>query len=442
MNVYARWRPLPSQSISNQVASHTQPNTSLLAISISSPAQTESQSWTSPAAFTAILSPEDDNSVAYARIVEPTVPNTLQGGSCSFFAYGHSGSGKTHTIIGYDYEDNHQLGLSLAAARNLFDEIEQINKNKPPRQSSDFGISLSLFELRHKKAYDLLNGRTECHVRQGQDGKVHIRGETETLEAGKVRVRPVTQQPCWTLSELKETLQSGLALRSVGTSTIHDESSRTHAVLEMEIINKELVDAREALIERQSELVPVGKRATDVKVSEQTKGVILLPDGKWIKNPDYQVNQALIDACDAEMAECERKVKEAEDAIDALYKSADHACLGGKMLFVDLAGAEFQDEKNNALQAKKQTPKERQEARQINTDLLALKEVIRAWAATNSRNQSRIPFRSSTLTMVLREHFLAARKGNSGMIVTVSPAMDQYAATVNSLKYGALVGAA
>lgn len=437
MNVYARWRPLPDQSHSNQVTSITQHNTSLLAISLTSSAQTETQSWTSPAAFTAILNPEDGNSVAYARIVEPTIPNTLQGGSCSFFAYGHSGSGKTHTIIGYDYENNHQLGLSLAAARTLFDEIEQINKSK----SSDFGISLSLFELRHKKAYDLLNSRTECHVRQAQDGKVHIRGETETLEDGKVRVRPVTQQPCWTLSELKATLQRGLALRSVGTSTIHDESSRTHAVLEMEIINKELVEAREALIERQSELVPVGKRATDVKVAEQTKGVILLPDGKWIQNPDYQVNQALIDACDAEMAECERKVKEAEDAIDALYESAEHACLGGKMLFVDLAGAEFQDEKNNAMQAKKQTPKERQEARQINTDLLALKEVIRAWAATGS-NQARIPFRSSTLTMVLREHFLAARQGNSGMIVTVSPAMDQYAATVNSLKYGALVGAA
>lgn len=439
MNVYARWRPLPDQTLSNQVGVGTKPSSSLLAVSITSSTRGEPQRWTSPAAFTAVLNPEDDNSVAYARVVEPTVPNIIQGGSCSFFAYGHSGSGKTHTIIGYDYENDHQLGLSLAAARNLFAEIEEINKSTA-QQSSGFGISLSLFELRHKKAYDLLNGRTECHVRQGPDGRVHIRGETETLEGGKVRVRPVTQLPCWSLSDLKATLLRGLALRAVGTSTIHDESSRTHAVLEMEIISKELVDAREALIERQSELVPVGKHATDVKVSEQTKGVILLPDGKWKPNPDYQVNQALIDECDAAMAECERRVKEAEDAIDDIYKSASHACLGGKMLFIDLAGAEFQDEKNNALQAKKQTAKERQEARQINTDLLALKEVIRAWSSTN--NQSRIPFRSSTLTMVLREHFLAASKGNSGMIVTVSPAMDQYAATVNSLKYGALAGAA
>ncbi len=44
--------------------------------------------------------------------------------------------------------------------------------------------------------------------------------------------------------------------------------------------------------------------------------------------------------------------------------------------------------------------------------------------------------------MVLREHFLNSERGNSAMIVTVSPAKDQYTATLNSLKYGSLVGVA
>jgi hypothetical protein len=107
------------------------------------------------------------------------------------------------------------------------------------------------------------------------------------------------------------------------------------------------------------------------------------------------------------------------------------------MVFVDLAGAEYYEGNGFRSQASKQTLQERQEGRQINSDLLALKEVMRAW----SQGQKRIPFRSSTLTMILREHFTSTGKGNSTIIVTVSPAADQFAATLNSLKYASLVGA-
>jgi len=63
---------------------------------------------------------------------------------------------------------------------------------------------------------------------------------------------------------------------------------------------------------------------------------------------------------------------------------------------------------------------------------------MRAW----SKGQARIPFRSSALTMVLREHFLGAGEAESAMILTLSSAKEQYAATMNSLKYGSLVGVA
>ncbi len=70
--------------------------------------------------------------------------------------------------------------------------------------------------------------------------------------------------------------------------------------------------------------------------------------------------------------------------------------------------------------------------------MLALKEVIRARAG----GQKRTPYRNSPLTMVLREHFEGAGGSSSAMVVTVSPAREQERATVNSLKYGSLVGMA
>ncbi|KAK3187292.1 hypothetical protein K4F52_003923 [Lecanicillium sp. MT-2017a] len=442
MDVFVRWRPLaeseaPQGSVAHKAVKNDK--SSLLSVSINRNQTPSDREWNSSAAFHSVLNVQDDNGVAYSTIVEPTISQVLGGGSCSFFAYGHSGSGKTHTVIGYEHSQRSGLGLCLAAGERLFSEIQALNQNASS-ETSRLGVGLSVFEVRQKSAFDLLNNRTECHIREGPDGKVHIRGQTETLEKGKVRVKPIAKHPCWTYDALKQELLQALDRRAVGTSSVHDESSRTHAVLELEIINQPLHDAREALIERQSELVPVGKLHGDILIEEQSKGYIADMEGNYRPNPDYTINQSRIDAAEAEMKVFESRVEDAEKHIESIYTAASDTTpsLGGKMVFVDLAGAEYQQENRStsAVSATKQTPTEKQEARQINTDLLALKEVFRAWAT----KQRRVPFRSSPLTMVLRETFMAAKNCGSGMIVTVSPAKGHYAATMNSLKYGSLMG--
>lgn len=205
--------------------------------------------------------------------------------------------------------------------------------------------------------------------------------------------------------------------------------------MELEIITKDLLDARTDVVERQSELVPVGKHATDVYIEEHLRAMIQTDEG-YVPNPDYEVNQQRIDAAETKKAEFESYVKQAEEHESAIFARAAcaHPCIGGKLVFVDLAGAEFFSGVSQS--ELKQSPSEKQQGRQINTDLLALKEVIRAKALA----QSRIPYRSSPLTMVLREHFEASTGTPSVMILTMSPAADQYAATMNTLKYGDLVG--
>jgi hypothetical protein len=60
---------------------------------------------------------------------------------------------------------------------------------------------------------------------------------------------------------------------------VHDQSSKTHAIFKLEVINRQLVEVRRALVERESELVPVGKRATDITIEEQTKAIIKSAEG-------------------------------------------------------------------------------------------------------------------------------------------------------------------
>ncbi|KAL6690786.1 kinesin family protein [Trichoderma pleuroticola] len=436
LNVFARWRPMLQGEaelgeIDRKTLSESQP---LCSVSIQRQASTESRPWTSSAAFRAVFEPKDNNYNVYSTVVALHIPKILRGENCSFFAYGHSGSGKTHTMFGYDFGNSREFGLSLATAKELFNALHGLNQQNKGQQ---LGIGFSLFELRKKSAFDLLNHRTQCNIREGPDGKVHVRGTTEILEGGKVRVRPIVQRQCWNFESFQRELIQALEQRATGSSSVHDQSSRTHAVLELEVVNQLLVDARLALYDRQSELVPVGKRATDIMIEEEMKSIIHTPDGGWAPNPEYQKNQEHIDAAEAEKALFEARIIAAEGEIETILKSRTALCLGAKAVFVDLAGAEYYDKNGPRLQTTKQTLQERQEGQQINTDLLALKEVMRAW----SENKPRIPFRSSTLTMVLREHFLDTGKGNSTIIVTISPAMEEYAATLNSLKYANLVGA-
>lgn len=403
-----------------------------------------SRTWSSKASFVQVFPESVVNRHVFESVVAPTLPYVMDGATCNFFAYGHSGSGKTHTIIGYNYDEDQHLGLCLSAARDLFQAVNNINVKPSPTEynqdedKEELGIAVRLYEVRGKCAYDLFNNGVECHIREGPDGQTYVRGQTEVLEGGKVRVRPIVAIPCWSFGELRKVVLAGLERRKIGSSSIHDESSRTHAVLELEVINKALLEARDAATERESELVPVGKRATDVYLDEHQKSLIRTPEGQFIENPERPLNQGRIDAAEAEKQEYEARLKSANDAVTECFTTCRHSCLGGKFVFVDLAGSEYFNEGTSASTVRpKQTPQEQRQGRQINTDLFALKEVIRARAL----NQARIPFRSSPLTMVLRSHFLATN-GQSAMILTVSPSDTQFAATMNTLKYGNLVGEA
>lgn len=441
--VWARWRPLKSiESQQEEIIRESDQDShrQQLRISIAAPAQVQTLSsrelsWTRSFSFDGVLEPHENNNAAYNRIVAPIIPDVLRGRCCNFFAYGHSGSGKTHTMIGYDFENSDEFGICLAAARQLSTALDGINAEDSAYQ---FGIGLRVYEIRKNSAFDLLNNRNECFVREGHDRRVYIRGETETLEDGRVRVRPIVTRACWSFEQLQRELQQGLKHRNTATSTIHHQSSRTHAVIEMEIITNDLLNARDSVVERQSELVPVGKHATDVYIEEQLRAMIQTDDGKYIPNPNYVLNQQRIDAVETRKVEFESRVKEAEQHESEVFAATSrvHPCIGGRLVFVDLAGAEFLS--GGAGTTLKQSPQEKQQGRQINTDLLALKEVIRA----RSLALPRIPYRSSPLTMVLRQHFEASSDAQSSIILTVSPGAGQYAATMNTLKYGDLVGLA
>ena len=96
----------------------------------------------------------------------------------------------------------------------------------------------------------------------------------------------------------------------------------------------------------------------------------------------------------------------------------------GQLTFIDLAGSERgADTTHNS----KQT---RMEGAEINTSLLALKEVIRSL----ERKQGHTPFRGSKLTQVLKDSFVGENT-RTCMVACVSPSMANCEHTLNTLRY-------
>ena len=98
---------------------------------------------------------------------------------------------------------------------------------------------------------------------------------------------------------------------------------------------------------------------------------------------------------------------------------------GGKLSLIDLAGSERgQDTRSH-------DATRRNESAAINKSLLALKECIRA--LDPSSGATRVPYRGSKLTMVLKDSF--ADHARTVMVSCVSPASSSSDHTLNTLRY-------
>ncbi|CAA2985918.1 kinesin KIN-13A [Olea europaea subsp. europaea] len=156
--------------------------------------------------FDAVLDEHVTNDEVYRATVEPIIPTVFQRTKATCFAYGQTGSGKTYTM----------QPLPLRAAEDLVRLLHQ-----PIYRNQRFKLWLSFFEIYGGKLFDLLGERKKLCMREDGRQQVCIVG----LQEFEVSDVPI----------VKEYIERGNAARSTGSTGANEESSRSHAILQLAV---------------------------------------------------------------------------------------------------------------------------------------------------------------------------------------------------------------
>ncbi|KAJ0172839.1 hypothetical protein K1T71_011978 [Dendrolimus kikuchii] len=149
-----------------------------------------------------------DTQTIYDEMVRPLVASVLDGFNGCVFAYGQTGTGKTHTMEGTaDHE-----GVIPRAFRHIWAHIE--NSASPDVTHL---VSCSYVELYLEDVRDLL--AKDCR-------KLTIRGQ----ELNGFYIPEMTSVVCKSAAEMVRVMRAGNRSRAAGRTDMNEHSSRSHAV--------------------------------------------------------------------------------------------------------------------------------------------------------------------------------------------------------------------
>ncbi|BCS01515.1 kinesin family protein [Aspergillus luchuensis] len=167
--------------------------------------------------FNAVYDAEASQQELFDAEVAPTVKHLFNGFDVTIFAYGVTGTGKTHTMRG---------GKSLADRGAIPRLLSSIYRRSRKMEKDSDGettvkVSLSYYEIYNDKVYDLFE----------PPEKRTLAGLPLRDNGGKTVVVGLTERPCHTLKEFELLYDQANTNRSTSATKLNAHSSRSHAIL-------------------------------------------------------------------------------------------------------------------------------------------------------------------------------------------------------------------
>ena len=158
----------------------------------------------------------------YESVAKPTIMDVLNGYNGTIFAYGQSGSGKTFSMYGNDLYDDELKGIIPRSIEDIFRFI-----NDEAHTEIKFELKFSLLEIYKENLHDLLNPEVKS-----SDLKIK-----EHPKKG-IYVANLTEQYISSEEEFMILIENADDYRVVSETGLNKNSSRSHLVFQLEIIQK------------------------------------------------------------------------------------------------------------------------------------------------------------------------------------------------------------
>ncbi len=176
-----------------------------------------------------VFGPNASQQDVYEGVVEPIVDEVLQGYNCTVFAYGQTGTGKTHTMEGRRDESTvhasekrlpQNAGMIPRAVKQVFDHLRSI--------TDDHSVRVSHLELYNEQLTDLLGPEEE-----NGDLRMYEDAQKGTFVNGLDEIVVRSEE------EIFEILDKSAIKRKTAETLMNKFSSRSHSVFSITIHIKE-----------------------------------------------------------------------------------------------------------------------------------------------------------------------------------------------------------
>ncbi|GMH45965.1 hypothetical protein BSKO_13929 [Bryopsis sp. KO-2023] len=275
IKVVVRCRPLNSKEINDGRQRIVEMETNTGQVQLRNPkldASDPSKMFT----FDSVFDWNSQQQAIFDECARPIVDSVMEGYNGTIFAYGQTGTGKTHTMEGVPGD---QQGIIPNTFNHIFEKIE-VSENM------QYLVRASFLEIYNEEIRDLLSRepKNKLHLKESKDNGVYVKG----LNAFVVKSVP----------EIMNVLEVGKKNRSVGATAMNQDSSRSHSIFTITIETVEQGAGKDGHIrvgklnlvdlagsERQSKTGATGERlkeATKINLSLSALGNVIsaLVDGK------------------------------------------------------------------------------------------------------------------------------------------------------------------
>ncbi|CAD6240088.1 GSCOCG00002497001-RA-CDS [Cotesia congregata] len=149
------------------------------------------------------------NEEVFEGTTKEIINDLLEGYNCSVFAYGATGAGKTHTMLGKD----HDPGITYRTMAELFNQIDTQSEHR------DFNLGVTYLEIYNENVQDLLHRIGPLALREDGRAGVVVSG---------LKIKTIKNA-----EELLSLLAQGNRNRTQHPTDANAESSRSHAVFQV-----------------------------------------------------------------------------------------------------------------------------------------------------------------------------------------------------------------